>query len=152
VIPTWAAVLGAVSLAIIAISCLVVAAAVTAGVFGLRAFLRSVQQFVAPAVADVRHLIGTIRAEAESLTETSRDLRGRIVHAADAAEARLASLGEVLDTVQSEATAAAEDVAATSRTVRRGLSVWRLGRGALRRRRRTDGSAEPAPEPDPEEE
>src|SRR5262249_33785779 len=112
VIPTWVAVLGAVSLGIIALSCLVVAIAVTAGVLGVRAFLRAVQQFAAPAVAEVRQLIGTIRAEAESLTETSRDLRGRIVRAADAAEARLVDLGNVLDTVQTEATEAAHDVAA----------------------------------------
>jgi hypothetical protein len=78
-------------------------------------------------------LIGTIRSEADGLAETSRDMRQRIVHAADAAEARLAELGDTLGEAEREIGETAKDVAATARTVRRGVSVWRLGR-ALRKR------------------
>ena len=107
--------------------------AVLAAAFGVRAFLSAVRHTAEPVVNDVRALIGTIRDEADGLAETSRDLRQRIVHAADAAEARLADLGETLEVAEREVTETAKDVAATARTVRRGVSVWRLGR-ALKRR------------------
>lgn len=132
-IPTWAAVLGALSLAVIALAALVSAAAVLAAAFGVRSFLSAVRHTTEPVVNDVRALIGTIRDEADGLAETSRDLRQRIVHAADAAEARLADLGETLEVAEREVSETAKDVAATARTVRRGVSVWRLGRAMKRR-------------------
>jgi uncharacterized protein YoxC len=132
-IPTWAAVLGALSLAVMALAALVSGAAVVAAAFGVRAFLTAVRHTAEPVVSDVRALIGTIRSEADGLAETSRDLRQRIVHAADAAEARLSDLGETLEVAEREVTETARDVAATARTVRRGVSVWRLGR-KLRKR------------------
>ena len=132
-IPTWAAVLGAVSLAVIALAAMVTALAGLAAAFGVRSFLGAVRDLAQPVVSDVRQLIGTIRNEADGLAETSRDLRQRIVHAADAAEARLADLGDALEGAEREVSETARDVAATARTVRRGVSVWRFGR-ALRRR------------------
>jgi hypothetical protein len=132
-IPTWAAVVGAVSLAVIALAALVTGAAVLAAALGVRAFLRVVRDSAEPVVQDVRALIGTIRIEADGLADTSRDLRQRIVRAADAAEARLADLGEALEVAEREVGVTARDVAATARTVRRGVRLWRLGR-ALRRR------------------
>ena len=137
-IPTWAAVLGALSLAVIALAALVSAAAVLAAAFGVRSFLSAVRHTAEPDVNDVRALIGTIRDEADGLAETSRDLRQRIVHAADAAEARLADLGETLEVAEREVTETAKDVAATARTVRRGVSVWKLGRALKRRSKRED--------------
>lgn len=139
-IPTWAAVVGAVSLAIMALAAIVTAAAVLATAWGVRSFLDDVRDFADPVVSDVRQLIGTIRTEAGGLAETSRELRQRILHAADAAEERLADLGDALDVAERQIEDTTRDVAATARTVRRGVSVWRLGR-ALRRRdhdRRTD--------------
>jgi methyl-accepting chemotaxis protein len=132
-IPTWAAVVGALSLAVIAVAALASGLAVLAAAFGVRSFLQAIRHSAEPVVQDVRHLIGTIRSEADGLAETSRDMRQRIVHAADAAEARLAELGDTLGEAEREIGETAKDVAATARTVRRGVSVWRLGR-ALRKR------------------
>ena len=132
-IPTWAAVVGALSLAVIAAAALVSGLAVLAAAFGVRSFLQAIRHSAEPVVQDVRQLIGTIRNEADGLAETSRDMRQRIVHAADAAEARLAELGDTLGEAEREIGETAKDVAATARTVRRGVSVWRLGR-ALRKR------------------
>ncbi|HXJ31838.1 MAG TPA: hypothetical protein VNG35_14420 [Gemmatimonadales bacterium] len=132
-IPTWAAVVGALSLAVIAVAALVSGLAVLAAAYGVRAFLQAIRHSAEPVVQDVRQLIGTIRSEADGLAETSRDMRQRIVHAADAAEARLAELGDTLGEAEREIGETAKDVAATARTVRRGVSVWRLGR-ALRKR------------------
>jgi methyl-accepting chemotaxis protein len=133
-IPTWAAVVGAISLAVIAVAALVSGLAVLAAAYGVRSFLQAIRHSAEPVVQDVRQLIGTIRSEADGLAETSRDMRQRIVHAADAAEARLAELGDTLGEAEREIGETAKDVAATARTVRRGVSVWRLGR-ALRKRR-----------------
>jgi methyl-accepting chemotaxis protein len=132
-IPTWAAVVGALSLAVIAVAALASGVAVLAAAFGVRSFLQAIRHSAEPVVQDVRQLIGTIRSEADGLAETSRDMRQRIVHAADAAEARLAELGDTLGEAEREIGETAKDVAATARTVRRGVSVWRLGR-ALRKR------------------
>jgi methyl-accepting chemotaxis protein len=132
-IPTWAAVVGALSLAVIAVAALASGVAVLAAAFGVRSFLQAIRHSAEPVVQDVRQLIGTIRNEADGLAETSRDMRQRIVHAADAAEARLAELGDTLGEAEREIGETAKDVAATARTVRRGVSVWRLGR-ALRKR------------------
>jgi methyl-accepting chemotaxis protein len=136
-IPMWAAVLGAVSLAVIALAALATAGAALAATLGVRSFLGSLRGTIEPAVRDVRGLIGTIRMEADGLAETSRELRQRIVSAADAAEAKLSELGETLETAEREITETARDAAATARTVRRGVSIWKLGR-AIRQRRRRD--------------
>ncbi|HKC48470.1 MAG TPA: hypothetical protein VKB63_12785 [Gemmatimonadales bacterium] len=139
-IPTWAAVVGAISLAVIAAAALVSGLAVLAAAFGVRAFLQAIRHSAEPVVQDVRQLIGTIRSEADGLAETSRDMRQRIVHAADAAEARLAELGDALGEAEREIGETAKDVAATARTVRRGVSVWRLGRSL--RKRPDEGATE----------
>jgi hypothetical protein len=134
-IPTWAAVVAALSLLVIAVAALVVAVATLTTALGMKALLRSLEQLAGPALSDVRQLIGVIRGEAEALAGTSRDLRLRIVRAADAAETRLNDLDALLDVVQDEVEDTALDVAATFRNVRRGLSAWRWGRRALQRAR-----------------
>jgi methyl-accepting chemotaxis protein len=139
-IPTWAAVVGAVSLAVMALAAIVTALAVLGAALGVRSFLRAVRRHAEPVVTDVRQLIGTIRTEASGLAETSRELRQRILSAADAAEARLADLGDALEAAEHHIEDTTSDVAATARTVRRGVSVWRLGRAM--RRRHPDRSAD----------
>jgi len=119
-IPTWVAVVTGISLAILA-------------ALGLRAFLRVLHELTGPAVGDVRALVATIRTEAEGLAGTSRELRQRIVNAADAAEARLADLDAVFEVVQEEVEATVLDVAATMRSVRRGISLLEWGRRTLKR-------------------
>jgi methyl-accepting chemotaxis protein len=104
-IPTWAAVVGAVSLAVIAAAALLSALSVLAAALGIRKFLNAMRHSAEPVVQDVRQLVATIRTEAEGLAETSRDLRQRLVRAADATEATV------------------RDVATTVRTVSRGVAL-----------------------------
>jgi uncharacterized protein YoxC len=132
-IPTWVAVVTGISLAILAVSAIVIAASSVVAALGLRAFLRVLHELAGPAVGDVRALVAMIRTEAEGLAGTSRELRERIVHAADAAEARLAELDAVFEVIQEEVESTVIDVAATLRTVRRGVSLLEWGRRTLKR-------------------
>src|SRR5439155_12251304 len=101
-IPTWVAVVTGVSLAILAAAAIVIAAASVVAALGLRVFLRMLHELAGPAVGDVRARGGTIRAEAEGLAGTSRELRQRIVNAADAGGAQLAERDAVFEVVQEE--------------------------------------------------
>lgn len=132
-IPTWVAVVTGVSLAILALSAIVIALAAVMAALGVRTFLRVLNDLAGPAVGDVRQLVGSIRTEAESLVGTSRELRGRIVAAADAAQARLADLDALFEVVQEEVETTVLDVAATVRTMRRGISLLEWGRRTLKR-------------------
>ena len=131
--PTWTAVVGALSLLALALSAIVIAASAVATALGVRLFLRVLRDLAGPAVGDVRALLAAIRTEAEGLVGTSRALRERIVRAADAAEARLNDLDAVVEVVQQEVESTAVDVAATLRTVRRGVSLLEWGRRTLKR-------------------
>ena len=130
--PTWVGVVSALSLAIIALAAVVVAVASVASALGIRKFTRALEQLAGPAISDVRHLIGTIKGEADALVGTSRDVRLRIVRAADAAEHRLSDLDALVEVVQEEMEETALDAAATLRNVRRGLSLWQWGRKVLK--------------------
>src|SRR6266513_5106098 len=92
-IPTWVAVVTAVSLAVIALAAIVVAVSSLEAALGMRACLQALRQLAGPAVDDARQLVSTIRHEAEALAGSSRDLRLRLLRAADAAEARLVEVG-----------------------------------------------------------
>jgi hypothetical protein len=135
-LPTWVGVVSAISLAIIALAALVAAAAIIAAALGVRAALKALKGFAGPAIADVRQLIGSIKIEADALVGTSRDVRHRIVRAADAAEERLTSLDALAEVMQEELEETAVDAAATMRDVRRGLSVWKFGRKLLKGKKR----------------
>lgn len=134
--PTWVGVLGALSLAVLAAAGVVLATTHLVAARRLEQFARLLEQLAGPAVSDVRQLVATIRTEAEGLAGTSRELRARIVKAADAAEARLHDLDALLDVVQEEVESAVLDVAATLRGVRRGIALVDWGRRALKRGRR----------------
>src|SRR5207253_10534540 len=135
-VPSWGAVVPGISLAILALAAIAIALSSVIAVLALRTFLRILEHLAGPAVSDVRQLVATIRTEAESLVGTSRELRGRIVKAADAAETRLADLDALFEVVQEEVETTTLDVAATLRNVRRGLSVLEWGRRAVKRRRK----------------
>ena len=137
-IPTWAAVVGAVSLAVIAVAALAVAVALAFAARAATKLFHAMQQIAGPAVSDVRHLIGGIRAEADALVGTSRDIRLRIVRAADAAEERLSDLDALAEVVQEEVEDTALAAVATLKNVRRGLHGFRWARRALARRRGRD--------------
>jgi methyl-accepting chemotaxis protein len=134
--PTWVGVVSAISLGIIALAALVVAAAFIVAALGIRAALVALKTLAGPAITDVRQLIGSIKAEAESLVDSSRDIRHRIMRAADAAEERLTSLDALAEVVQEEIEETALDAAAAMQNVRRGLAVWQLGRKVLKGRRK----------------
>lgn len=131
-IPTWVGVVSALSLAVIAVAAIVVAVASVAAALGLRTVTRALEQMAGPAIQDVRLLIGTIKGEADALVGASRDIRLRIVRAADAAEARLSELDALVEVVQDEVEDTVVDAAATLRNVRRGLSLWQWGRKVLK--------------------
>src|SRR5947207_14798889 len=92
-IPTWVAVVTAISLAILALAAIVSAAASVVTALGLRVFLRMLHELAGPADGDVRRLLATIRIDAEGLAGTSRELRHRIVTASDTAGAQRVELG-----------------------------------------------------------
>lgn len=134
--PTWVGVVSAVSLMIIALAALAGGVAIVAAALGVRAALKALKSFGGPAIADVRLLISNIKTEADALVGTSRDIRHRIMRAADAAEERLTALDSVAEVMQDELEDAAVDAAATMREVRRGLSVWRWSSKLLKRKKR----------------
>jgi hypothetical protein len=131
-LPTWVGVVSALSLAIIALAALVGAVAIAAAALGVRAALKALKGYAGPAIADVRQLIISIKNEADALVGASRDVRQRIVRAADAAEERLTDLDALAEVMQQEIEETALDAAATMRDVRRGLSVWKFGRKLLK--------------------
>ena len=135
-LPSWVDVVSALSLAVIALAALVVAAASIASALGVRTMVRLLEQLAGPAITDVRQLIATIKGEADALAGTSRDIRLRIVRAADAAEARLSDLDALVEVVQEEVEETAIDAAVTLRNVRRGLSLWQWGRKVLKGKRK----------------
>ena len=135
-IPTWAAVVTALSLLVIALAAIVVAFAAVLSALGVRATLGFFKQLAIPAVDDVRGLLGTIRSEADALVGTSKDIRLKIVRATDAAELRLSNLAALVDVLQEEADDVALDAAAAVRSVRRGVAAFSLGKRLFGKRKR----------------
>ena len=135
-LPSWVGVVSALSLAVIALAALVGAGAIVTAAVGVRTAVKALKGFAGPAIADVRQLIGSIKHEADALVGASRDVRQRIVRAADAAEERLTDLDALAEVLQDELEETALDAAATMRDVRRGLSVWRWGRRLVKGKKR----------------
>lgn len=135
-IPTWVPVVSAMSLALIALAGLTIAAQIHIASRHILRLLGTFQSYAGPALQDIQRLVAAIRMEAEAITGTSQDLRMRIVRAADAAQERLADLNALLDVIQDEVEGATVDFAATVRTVRRGVSVLSLGKLLLPRKKK----------------
>lgn len=134
--PLWVGVVTALSLAIIAIAVLAVAAASVIAAMAARRLLRTLDLLAGPAVSDVRLLVGTIKTEADALVGASRDIRQRIVRAADAAESRLEDLDALADLVQEEVEETALEAAVALQRVRQGVSLLEWGRRLFGRRRK----------------
>src|SRR3989440_12462407 len=117
-IPTWVAVVTGISLAILALAAIVIAAASVVAALGVRGFLRILHELAGPAVGDVRALVATIRAEAEGLAGTSRELRQRVGRAPDAAEAPRARPGPRFAGVPEEVGATGARLGPTTGSVR----------------------------------
>ncbi len=135
-LPAWVGVVSAISLMIIALAALLGGTAIIVTALNVRWALKALKGAAGPAIADVRQLISSIKTEADALVGASRDVRQRIVRAADAAEERLTALDSLAEVMQEELEETAIDAAATMRDVRRGLSVWRFGRKLLKRKKR----------------
>ena len=135
-LPTWVGVVSAISLMIIALAALLGGISIIVAALDVRWALKALKGAAGPAIADVRQLISSIRTEADALVGASRDVRQRIVRAADAAEERLTALDSLAEVMQEELEETAIDAAATMRDVRRGLSVWRFGRKLLKSKKR----------------
>lgn len=133
--PTWVGVVTALSLAIIALSALTVAASIVLTTLGMRAALQALRDLAGPAIDDARQLIGSIRTEVDAVAETSRDIRGRIVKAADAAEARLTQVNTLIGGLQGSVASTFHDVAGTIRMLLRSISILDWGRKRIKRGR-----------------
>jgi uncharacterized protein YoxC len=118
-IPTWAAVVGVLSLVVIAAS----AVAVVVVVHGIRSFVTGLKNSTLPMMTDVREMVAGIRTEVDGIVDTSRDIRHRLVNVADGAEARLA------------------DIAAAVRTVQAGVALWKTVRPD------SESDSDPRPKP-----
>ncbi|HEX9704575.1 MAG TPA: hypothetical protein VGA20_04960 [Gemmatimonadales bacterium] len=129
--PHWADVVAALSLVVIAGASIAAGTAAVLVATELRRFFRTVELLAGPALSDVRQLVGTIRAETEAMVGASRDIRTRILRAADAAETRLQDLDALLDVVQDEVEETALDVTATLHDVRTGARLWQWARKLL---------------------
>ena len=138
--PAWVGPTIAISLALIALCFLGLAAVL--GIAALRlstqakkisAMVDGLQDDVAQALGSVRRLteqaqdlMVLVRHEAGALAQTSRRVRRKVVRGVDRAEEKLADLETLYDLVHGEVEDAALDVAATLRSVRRGNGM--LGR------------------------
>lgn len=134
--PLWVGVVTALSLAIIAIAAGTVAVASVFAALAARRLLHTLDVLAGPAVSDLRLLVGTIKSEADALVGTSRDIRRRIVRAADAAEKRLEDLDALADLVQDEVEETALEAAVALKRVRQGFSLLDWGRRILGRRKK----------------
>ncbi|HXQ30167.1 MAG TPA: hypothetical protein VN848_12975 [Gemmatimonadales bacterium] len=135
--PPWTGVVSAISLTIIALSALAVAAAAVGVALAIRAMIRLLQGKAAPALDDIQHVVATVRGEVDALAATAQSVRARVSQGTDAAAARLAELDALVEVVQNDVRAAAEDLAATLRTVRRAVSLLDWGALFAARRART---------------
>lgn len=113
----------------------------------VRGFVESLERDTRPALETAKLLISEsqrvavkLTGEVKDITDTSQDLRQRLIGAVDRIEERLVDLDTLVDVVQEEVEETVLDVGAALRTTRRGGalvgSVRRLLFGKTRKRRR----------------
>lgn len=138
--PEWVGPAVAISLAILALSFLGMAIALTVAAFKIAeqakkvgALVDGLQDDVARTLKGVRNLaeqaqdvMVLVRHEAGAFAQTARRLRRKTVRGADRIEAKLEDLETLYDVVHAEVENATLDVAAALRSVRRGSGM--LGR------------------------
>jgi hypothetical protein len=132
--PGWVWPTMAISLAVIALATVIVAATIAVSVLRLSAQARKLatlgdglQDDIAQALSAIRRLteqgqdlMVVVRNEAGALAQTSRRVRRKLVRGVDRVEGKLSDLETLYDLVHGEVEDAALDVAATLRSVRRG--------------------------------
>ena len=128
-LPGWVGPTVAVSLAIIALACVVMFAGIAmAAIAARRAFAAASAQ-----LKELQGLVERVREEGDAYLATSRRLRGRLDRGIDRVSERAADLDALYEVVQEEVEETALHFASVLRTARMSTSI--LGR-ALRRRRR----------------
>lgn len=94
-------------------------------------------QSVRSSVQDANSAVSRVTKEIHEVVDTSRDLRGRVTRAIDAAEDRLIDAEALFDVMHEEVEETVLDIAAALRTTRRGSTVLRkMKRAFLGGRRR----------------
>ncbi|HEU4799303.1 MAG TPA: hypothetical protein VFS94_01600 [Gemmatimonadales bacterium] len=151
--PAWAGPVMAVSLALIALSVVVVAGGVVlmwgklmSEIEERKLLINQVATDAKATMASVRELVndgeqivGTVRNEAEAFARTGRVLRKKLKRGVGRMESRLVDLESLYDVVHAEVEDTALDVAAGLRQFRRGRPtglVGRMTRALLSSRRR----------------
>lgn len=146
----WAAVLTAVSTAVMAIAVVVFVVALVSSMRRMIDLSKSVERLVdtldrdaRPALQAVRRtadeasrLAILVRDEVDGITGTSKNLRGRIERTTKSLEERFIEFETLLDLLQDEVEETALDVAAALRTTRRGAGLFRTMRRVFKRRKR----------------
>lgn len=151
--PAWVGPVMAISLALIALSILVVAGGIVlmwgklmSEIDERKLLINQVATDARDTMASVRELVedgeqivGTVRHEAEAFARTGRVLRNKLKRGVGRVESRLVDLESLYDVVHSEVEDTALDVAAGLRQFRRGRPtglVGRMTRALLPSRRR----------------
>jgi uncharacterized protein YoxC len=128
-LPGWVGPTVAISLAIIALACVVMFAGIAlAAIAARRAFAAASAE-----LKELQGLVERVREEGDAYLTTSRRLRGRLDRGIDRVSERAADLDALYEVVQEEVEETALHFASVLRTARMSTAI--LGR-ALRRRRR----------------
>lgn len=145
----WEAVT-AVSVAILALACVVLAISASLRLRDLGRLLQRLEglaqvldrdgppllQAARSVADDASKVTGAVRGEVEQLVMTSRELRSRVSGAAEGLEERVRDLEAVMDVLQEEVEETALDVAAALRATRRGTGLIRAVKRVFLRGRR----------------
>lgn len=135
-VPGWIGPTMAISLAIIAISFLVMGGVALAIGLGVRAKVKAVRQQLARYSDEMKSVTQRLRGELEGYANLSVEARGRIRGAMDTVDSRLRDMDALVEVLQAEAEETALDAAAFLRTVRRSGRILGAARSLARRRRR----------------
>lgn len=128
-LPGWVGPTIAVSLAIIALACVVMFLGIGLAAMSLRKAFKAASD----RLGELQQLVDRVREEGDAYLATSRRLRGRLDRGIDRVSERAADLDALYDVVQEEVEETALHFASVLRTARMSTAI--LGR-ALRRRRR----------------
>jgi uncharacterized protein YoxC len=129
-LPGWVGPTVAISLAIIALACVVMFAGIALAALAARRALQSILE----SLGEMQALVGRVREEGDAYLATSRRLRRRLDHGIDRVSERAADLDALYEVVHEEVEETALRFASALRTAR--LSTGIIARVLRRGRRR----------------
>lgn len=129
-VPGWVGPTMAISLAIIALACVVMFAGIALAALAARRALQS----ISASLGELQSLVGRVREEGDAYLATSRRLRHRLDHGIDRVSERAADLDALYEVVHEEVEETALRFASALRTAR--LSTGIIARALRRGRRR----------------